>query len=210
MNPIASVLVIAKQPLPGRVKTRLIGEFTPEEAAELAGAALLDTLSALTDLPCDNRVLLLDGDPSGWVPPGWAVLAQADGGLDARLAAGFDAVPEAPAVLVGMDTPQLTSDQLSFDPSRYDACLGMAPDGGFWAIGFADPRRARAVILGVAMSMPQTGADQRRRLADAGMRVQLLPTLTDVDTPETARTVALSSPHTRFARQWRQFAQVRL
>ena len=153
-------------------------------------------------------MILLDGEPGGWLPPGWRVLPQVTGGLDERLAAGFDALPAGPALLVGMDTPQLHAGLLGFDPSRYDSCLGLAADGGFWAIGFADPRRARECIAGVPMSTDRTGAEQHRRLLAAGLRVQQLPTLTDVDTADTAEQVARLAPHTRFARRWRQIGPV--
>lgn len=196
--------MIAKQPVPGRVKTRLIGRCTPAEAAELAGCAVADTLAALTDFPCDERVILLDGRPDGWLPAGWTVIGQVAGDLAERLSAGFDALPPGPALLVGMDTPQLHAGLLGFDPSRYDSCLGLADDGGYWAIGFADPRRARECIQGVPMSTDRTGAEQHRRLIAAGLSVQLLPTLTDVDTAGSAELVASAAPHTTFARRWRE------
>jgi glycosyltransferase A (GT-A) superfamily protein (DUF2064 family) len=205
---IQTLVVIAKQPIPGRVKTRLIGACTPAEAAELAGSAVADTLAALQDFPCREKVILLDGEPGGWLPASWRVLPQVAGGLDERLSAGFDALPAGPALLVGMDTPQLHAGLLGFDPSRYDSCLGLAADGGFWSIGFADPSRARGCIAGVPMSTDRTGAEQHRRLLAAGLRVQQLPTLTDVDTAATAEQVARLAPHTRFARRWRQIRPV--
>lgn len=200
---LRSAVVIAKAPVAGLVKTRLIGEFTAVQAAELAEAALTDTLDALHDLPCDERVLLLDGAPGAWLPSGWRVLRQVSGGLDQRLAAGFAALPAGPAVLVGMDTPQLGSEQLGFDPARYDACLGLAEDGGYWAIGFGNPARAAELICGVAMSRSDTGVRQQQRLIDAQLRVQLLDRLTDVDTPVAAAEVAMRHPNTGFARAWR-------
>lgn len=203
---LSTVVVIAKEPVPGRVKTRLIDPLTAAEAAELAGCALVDTLAALRTLPVQHRVLLLDGNPADWLPSGWSVLPQVTGGLDERLCAGFDGLPGGPAVLVGMDTPQLRADQLHFDPLRYDACLGLAEDGGFWAIGFAEPGRARDCIVGVPMSTPDTGAEQHRRLVAAGLRVQLLDTLTDVDTAETAEVVARQAPETTFARRWSEIS----
>jgi glycosyltransferase A (GT-A) superfamily protein (DUF2064 family) len=205
---IRTLVVIAKQPVPGRVKTRLIGACSPAEAAELAGCAVADTLGALQGFPCNNKVMLLDGKPDGWLPAGWTVIEQVAGGLDERLAAGFDALPDGPALLIGMDTPQLQAGLLAFDPDGYDSCLGLASDGGFWAIGFADPRRARACIQGVPMSTDGTGAEQHRRLVAAGLSVQPLPALTDVDTPATAEVVARLAPQTSFARRWRQIAPV--
>jgi hypothetical protein len=203
---IQTVVVIAKQPLPGRVKTRLIGRYSQVEAAELASCAVADTLAALQDFPCQERVILLDGDPAGWLPAGWSVIEQASGDLAERLSAGFDALPAGPALLVGMDTPQLRAGLLDFDSYRYDSCLGLAEDGGFWAIGFADPRRARECIQSVPMSTDRTGAEQHRRMLAAGLSVQLLPVLTDVDTVESAELVARSAPDTSFARRWREIA----
>ncbi len=201
---IATVAVIAKQPLPGRVKTRLIGACSPTEAAELASCAVQDTLAALSSFPCKNKVILLDGDPYGWLPAGWTVIAQSSGDLAERLSAGFDALPVGPAVLVGMDTPQLDAGALDFDPVAYDACLGLAEDGGYWAIGFADPRRGRECIAGVPMSTGYTGREQYRRLTAAGLSVQLLRTLTDVDTADSAEVVARVAPETSFACRWRE------
>ncbi len=196
-----TIIVIAKEPVAGRVKTRLVPPLTYEQAAAVAGAALLDTLDAVDALDADERVLAFAGDPTAWLRPGWRAVAQPTGGLDLRLAAAFAAVAPGPAVLVGMDTPQLEVGQLAaFDPSRFDACLGPATDGGFWAIGFADPSQAAAAILGVPMSTAHTGADQLERLRALGRPVQVLDELTDVDTVESADEVALLAPASRFAR----------
>lgn len=202
-------MVIAKEPLPGRVKTRLVGALNPAQAADLAGCALRDTLTELSRHRAPAKVLLLEGRPDGWERPGWRLQAQSGGGLDERLAAGFDSVPGGAAVLVGMDTPQLCHADLNFDPQRWDACLGPATDGGYWAIGFTDPRRARAVITGVPMSKATTGAEQLRRMRAVGLRVQLLPTLTDVDTPRTAAQVAQAAPATEFGRRWHELTGAR-
>jgi glycosyltransferase A (GT-A) superfamily protein (DUF2064 family) len=199
--PIATVIVIAKRPVAGRVKTRLVPPLTAQQAADVAAGALADTLATVAALPAERHRLAFDGDPAGWTPPGWEVRAQVAGGLDRRLVAAFDPPGTGPAVLVGMDTPQLRVTQLAaFDPSRYDACLGRAHDGGYWAIGLRDPRLARAAILGVAMSTADTGAQQLARLHGLGLRVQLLDELTDVDTIDTAREVAALVPGSAFAR----------
>ena len=151
MIELGSVLVIAKSPVAGRVKTRLAPAFGLGGAAALARAALADTFEAVRQIPARRRVLVLDGPAGHWVPPWLEVIPQAAGGLDLRLSAAFDAVAgSGPAVLVGMDTPQLGAGAFAaFDPDREDACLGLAPDGGYWSIGFADPAQARAAISGV-------------------------------------------------------------
>jgi uncharacterized protein len=195
---VTTLLVIAKEPLPGRVKTRLTPPFTPQQAARLAQAALVDTLHAVAAAPASRRVLVLDGTPGPWLPPGFEVLPQCAGGLDERLADAF-ARCTGPALLIGMDTPQVTPELLTVDFAGCDAYFGPAEDGGFWALGLARPEPA--LLRGVPMSTPVTGAVQRERLLAAGLRVRELPRLRDVDTADDARAVAALAPHGRFAAQ---------
>lgn len=200
------MLVIAKRPVAGRVKTRLTPPCTPEQAAAVAAAALRDTLRVAGQVAARHHVLVWDGDPDGWVPPDWDVVAQVDGGLDRRLCAAFTGVADhGPALLIGMDTPQADGDVLRrFAPGRFDACLGPTEDGGFWVLGLREPARAVDVLPGVPMSTDGTFAQQRRRLVAAGLSVQPLPGLVDVDTASTAAAVAAGAPHTEFARSWRR------
>ncbi|MEU9338579.1 DUF2064 domain-containing protein [Streptomyces sp. NPDC048290] len=193
---MTTLVVIAKEPRPGRVKTRLTPRFTPREAAALAEAALADTLDTVAAAPASRRLLMLDGAPGRWLPPGFDVQAQCAGGLDERLADAF-AHCAGPALLIGMDTPQITPALLTVDFADCDAYLGPAEDGGFWAIGLAVPDPA--LLRGVPMSTPVTGKAQGERLAAAGLRVRELPRLRDVDTADDARAVAAEAPHGRFA-----------
>jgi rSAM/selenodomain-associated transferase 1 len=194
-----ALLVIAKAPVPGRVKTRLTPPCTPEQAAALAGAALADTLAAAsaTRLPV-RRVLVLDGPAGPWAD-GFEVVPQRGDGLAERLAAAFEDAG-APAFLIGMDTPQVTPELLDGAVAALagaDAAFGAATDGGYWGIGLRRPDRA--VFQGVPMSTPDTGAAQRARLAELGLRTTILPRLRDVDTIADARMVATQAPATRFA-----------
>lgn len=196
-----TLLVIAKQPLPGRVKTRLTPPYTPQEAARLAEAALRDTLDAVLAAPARRRVLVLAGDAGPWLPGGFDVVPQCTGGLDERLAAAF-AGCAGPTLLIGMDTPQVTPALLApaLGPGAWrdaDAWFGPAVDGGFWALGLAEPDPE--LLRGVPMSTPTTGAAQRDRLTAAGLRVRDLPVLRDVDTAEDAALVAADAPDSRFA-----------
>ncbi|WP_371668543.1 DUF2064 domain-containing protein [Streptomyces sp. NBC_00289] len=191
---MTTLLVIAKEPLPGRVKTRLTPPFSPREAAGLAEAALADTLDAVARTPARRRVLVLDGAPGPWLPAGFEVVRQCAGGLDERLAAAF-AGCTGPALLIGMDTPQVTPELLTVDFADCDAYFGPAVDGGFWALGLAEPDPG--LLRGVPMSTALTGAAQRARLA--GLRVRDLPCLRDVDTAYDADLVAKEAPAGRFA-----------
>ncbi|MFF7211893.1 DUF2064 domain-containing protein [Streptomyces sp. NPDC008238] len=198
----ATLLVIAKEPVPGRVKTRLTPPYTAQEAAALAEAALTDTLRTVLRAPARRRVLVLDGAPGPWLPPGIDVVRQESGGLDERIAAAFALCDGGPALLVGMDTPQLTVELLAeAGQDGHDAWFGPAEDGGgFWALGFAEPGRAAALVRGVPMSTDRTGATQRRRLVEAGLSVRDLPVLRDVDTAaDTAEVAACCPPGSHFA-----------
>lgn len=194
-----TLVVIAKAPRPGHSKTRLCPPCTPEQAAGLARAALEDTLAAVLATPCARRVLVLDGPVGPWLPGGFDVLPQRPGGLEARLAGAFEDVG-GPAFLVGMDTPQVTPRLLARGLralATHDAVLGLAPDGGYWAIGLRTPDPA--VFDGIPMSASDTGARQGERLDRLGLRVADLPALRDVDLAADARAVAALAPGTRFA-----------
>jgi hypothetical protein len=201
---------MAKAPVPGRVKTRLCPPLSPVEAASVAEAALADTLSAVTGCGADRRLLALDGEPGLWTPPGFTVIPQRGEGFAARLAAAwFDA--GGPGVQIGMDTPQVTSDLLdaclaATDAPAVTATLGLAADGGWWALGL-DKGWDVDVFAGVPMSTPVTGARQRASLLAAGHRVGDLPVLVDVDTIDDARHVAQKAPASRFARKLDTFVR---
>ncbi len=194
------IVVIAKECLPGKVKTRLHPPLSLEQAADLAAASLDDTLRAAAALPASRHVLAFDGvvPPIGAV--GFEILPQVDGGLDERLAAIFDSFDE-PTLLIGMDTPQVTPALLEAVFTDWgediDAWFGFADDGGFWALGLAEPNGD--LIRGIPMSRDDTGARQLARLEQAGLRVAVLPTLIDVDTIDDAHSVAGVAPSSRFA-----------
>jgi glycosyltransferase A (GT-A) superfamily protein (DUF2064 family) len=201
----ATLLVIAKEPVPGRVKTRLVPPCSYQQAAALAEAALADTLRTVAAVPARRRVLVLDGRPGPWLPLGFDVVPQCGGPLDERLAAAFAAV-RGPVLLIGMDTPQVTPDLLTVDWHGADAVFGPADDGGFWALGLRDPDPA--LLRGVPMSTATTGAVQRARLVAAGLRVADLPRLRDVDTAADAVAVARQAPHGQFAARVRALGAV--
>lgn len=202
-NGFGTLIVIAKNPVPGLVKTRLTPHFSPAQAAELAAAALADTLDVVAQTPAKRRLLVLDGDETRWQQTGLEIVAQQGAGLDERLAHAFSLVRKADGacLLVGMDTPQLTPELLARPagpPSGVDAWIGPADDGGFWALGFAQPPDP-AWLRGVPMSQDDTGAVLRARLVEAGLTVADLPTLRDVDTPGDVAAVAKQARHSRFA-----------
>jgi uncharacterized protein len=203
---MTTLIVIAKAPVPGRVKTRLSPPFSAAECAALAEAALADTLETVLGAASSQPILALDGLPGRWLPPGFAVVPQVHGGLDARIAAAFATASQhanGPALLIGMDTPQVSLDLLRPGWDGADALVGLADDGGFWALGFRQPAPEMVghAVRGVPMSRADTGAQQLARLRDRGLRTRLLPTLRDVDTVADAHAVARLCPRSRFARR---------
>ncbi|MCX6463774.1 MAG: DUF2064 domain-containing protein, partial [Pseudonocardiales bacterium] len=112
--------------------------------------------------------------------------------------------PGAASLQLGMDTPQVHPGLLADATARLtarggpDAVLGPATDGGWWALGLRDPRRA-ALVAPVPTSRADTGSRTLAALRAAGLRVDLLPELADVDTAADAVAVAALDPTTRFA-----------
>jgi uncharacterized protein len=203
MNRGVALLVIAKEPIAGRAKTRLTPPCTPAQAAALAGAALADTLRTVARTPAARRVLVFEGDPTRWCPRGFEHVPQRGIGLAERLANAFEDVGQ-PALLVGMDTPQLTPALLldglaALTRPGVDAVLGPAQDGGYWSIGLRDGIPPRAVFDGIPMSEPTTCEAQRARLERLGLMVHEQPSLRDIDTMKDAYLVAAEAPLSRFA-----------
>ncbi|MGV8858732.1 TIGR04282 family arsenosugar biosynthesis glycosyltransferase [Rhodoglobus sp.] len=199
-RPLLTLVIIAKEPLAGHTKTRLNPPLSLAQAASLAAACIDDTIAATAKVRAGRRILYFQGANVPESAADLEVIAQSSGGLDERLASIFDQCT-GPTLLIGMDTPQLTAALLepASDawPDNVDAWLGLAPDGGFWAIGMREPRGD--LIRGIPMSTAQTGESQLGRLRDAGLRVGLLDPLNDVDTYSDAIAVAKSAPHTQFA-----------
>jgi uncharacterized protein len=209
------VLILAKAPVAGRVKTRLCPPATPAQAAEVAAAALLDTLEVARALPGGRTVVALAGDLSrarrgselASALRDVTVVPQRGGRLGERIAAAHHdtaaLLPGLPTLQIGMDTPQITHYLLDTCRSRLytpgvDAALGRADDGGWWALGLRDPAAVSA-ITGVETSRSDTGARTAEALHHRGLRVAPLPALSDVDTIEDAIRVAAAAPRTRFA-----------
>lgn len=205
-------LVVAKAPVPGKVKTRLGAHVGLETAAGLAAAALLDTLATCRSAFADCH-LALDGDLDDAVRSpelrrglaGWTIHQQRGYGFGQRLAhAHADVGGLGPTVQVGMDTPQLTVAHLQAvaDAARSgDAVLGPAADGGWWVLALSDSSAA-SVLAGVPMSRPDTFAATRAALVAAGQTVQVGVALTDVDTVQEAASVAADLTGGHFLHAW--------
>ena len=208
-----TVLVVAKAPVPGQAKTRLAAAVGDQAAADIAAAALLDTLDAVAAAPVQDRVVALTGDLDRAsrgseirnALSGFMVVEQRGEDFAARLAnAHADAATAGlPILQIGMDTPQVTADLIAECAQALlgnDGVLGMAHDGGWWVLGVTDPAMADCLRM-VPMSRPDTGALTLKALRDNGIDVDLVAQLADVDTVEDVDVVRRAcAPDSRFAR----------
>ncbi|MCA1693342.1 MAG: DUF2064 domain-containing protein [Actinobacteria bacterium] len=209
------MLVLAKAPVPGKVKTRLCPPANPAQAARIAAAAFLDTLDAVLAMPDVTPVVALTGDLAQAIDVealterlrATMVIPQRGTTLGQRIAAAYAdtaaVVGDRPVLQIGMDTPQVDTKLLShcldlLGSEGVDAALGAATDGGWWVLGVRRPELA-GLIADIPTSLPDTGARTLSALRASGCRLIELPELSDVDTWDDAVAVAAEVPDGRFA-----------
>lgn len=210
------VLVMAKVPIPGQVKTRLAATQGPVRAALLATAALLDTLDACEEAFGLARCHVALAGELGQLADAelatrlaaWRVHPQRGDGLGARIANAHRDVhlaTGAPVVQLGMDTPQVSPALLrsvAVAVAAQRPVLGLADDGGWWVLATCLASQVDG-LEEVPMSTPGTGLATWELLRAGGVQVEVAPVLRDVDEATDAEHVAALAPATRFARTWR-------
>jgi rSAM/selenodomain-associated transferase 1 len=198
--PTRRTALFAKQPVPGRVKTRLCPPLTPAEAAALAEAMLLDAAERLAAAPgLGPRVCFAPAEAQGWfrraVPAGLALEPQRGPRLAARLSAWFEGALTggATAVAVGADCPELEPEHVErahgLLEDGADVVIGPDAGGGYHLIGLRAP--VPALFERVPMSTAGMGDATVRLARELGLRVELTPPVADVDVP--ADLVALAA-----------------
>ncbi|MBW0017543.1 MAG: DUF2064 domain-containing protein [Mycobacterium sp.] len=220
MSPLSvSVLVVAKAPEPGRAKTRLAATVGDRAGADIASAALLDTLDAVAAARVAARVVALTGDLNRASRgaeirrrlEAFTVIAQRGNDFAERLANAYadtgQSFASQPILQIGMDTPQVTGELLA-ECARplldgAPAVLGLADDGGWWVLGVRTPSAAECLRT-VRMSHPETGELTLKALNDNGIEVTLAPRLADFDVADDVAAVrSACDPRSRFARATR-------
>lgn len=192
------LLLFTKPARAGWVKTRLIGDLTPTQAAELHAAFLDDLLDRLRTGRFD-LTLAWSLDPEDAIPAGpFPGVRQRGDDLGERMFTALSAGAEgsAPVAAVGSDHPALPLELIdrAFDllEGGADAVLGPAEDGGYYLIALRAAAVDRRLFEGIAWSTDQVLPATLERCRELGLRVELLPEAVDVDTPADLRRLAAS------------------
>ena len=215
---LRSLLVMAKQPVPGQTKTRLVPPLTAQEAADLFSCLLRDTLDTVrTAVSRTGLTPYIAYHPASAaaafreLAPDFRLLAQRGAGLNERLAnallaasaLGFSQVTAVNSDSPGLPPAFLARAYAQLDDPAIDLVLGPTDDGGYYLIGWKRP--LPDLVRGVEMSTPRVLDDTLALAAAANLRVAMLPTWYDVDDAAGLARLRLderAGPHTRsfFAR----------
>jgi rSAM/selenodomain-associated transferase 1 len=181
---VTRIIVFAKQPLPGRVKTRLIPALGADGAAKLAADMLARTVDEALGTGLGVE-LCGEPDAGAWFERPVAKTAQGEGDLGQRLArAARRVLAEEPVLLIGADCPSLDRRRLraaADSLAAHDAVIHPAQDGGYVLLGLA--RLEESLFEGIAWSTPTVCADTVARIEALGWALDIRETLADVDEP---------------------------
>jgi rSAM/selenodomain-associated transferase 1 len=198
-----TVVVMAKAPVAGSVKTRLVPALSLAEAADLYHCFFLDTVELVREVPAARVLAYAPADARPWfgaLCPDFELLPQTVGDLGARMAAVFDTLfarRAGPVVLIGADAPTLPAHHITralaaLARGATDAVLGPAEDGGYCLVGLAAPQPA--LFADVPWGTAEALARTLEHAAARTLRVVTLPSWWDVDTPDDLRRLATAAP----------------
>ena len=186
MNPRAQhLLVMAKQPRIGRVKTRLGAGIGAMEATRAYRVMLAETLNTLSRDPRWQTWIAVSGvhelHARVW-PETVNLVDQGTGDLGDRMQRMFNTLPIGPVVIIGSDVPNIERADIAnafHQLGRHDAVFGPAPDGGYWLVGQSRRRTVLPMFDNVRWSSEHALSDTMANLK--GAPVKLLRQLADVD-----------------------------
>jgi rSAM/selenodomain-associated transferase 1 len=188
--PTAQLVLMAKAPRLGRVKTRLARGIGAVAATRFFRRTSIDLLRRLDD-PRWQTVLALSPDISvhetGIWPEAVPRIAQGSGDLGARMGRLMRDLPPGPVVIVGCDIPDVTRGHVARAFAALgdaDAVFGPAEDGGYWLVGLRRRPRVPEIFGGVRWSSEHALADTLANVSKAQLRVAMLESLSDIDTAE--------------------------
>jgi rSAM/selenodomain-associated transferase 1 len=195
-----ALAVMAKVPLAGQVKTRLLPLFTIEEAAELSRSLLVDQLNHLQELDAADFYLAFAPDDAQWLmeqitPACFHLFPQQGDDLGARMDAVFERlfqIGHKSIVLVGGDLPPVplrffTEAYALLESSKKRVVLGPSRDGGYYLVGCNQP--TPEIFQGMSWSHSAVLAQTLDKLAASQVDFHLLPSWFDIDTPDDLRSL---------------------
>jgi rSAM/selenodomain-associated transferase 1 len=213
------LIIFAKEPVPGGVKTRLCPPLSPRAAAHLYSQFLEDVLAEMATMP--HITVALAHTPKearpffqNLAPPGWHFVAQIGDDLGERLQQAFAwgfAQGAATVLIRNSDSPDLPGSlvleaQEALDQGRAQVVLGPCPDGGYYLVGLKTPQPQ--LFQDINWSSPTVLADTLAKAKRLGLTVHLLPTWLDIDTLADLQAF-VSLPKTRPAPGWRSYTLAR-
>ncbi len=188
-----AVIVMARAPRPGEGKTRLRPALSDEACLRLQQAFLNDAVQVALEADLGPVYLAVTpASAAGWATAEFAgratIVAQEGDGLGERMLATLQRVESAghaPLVMIGTDAPLLQPSHLRaavHELATLDLCLGPSADGGYYLLACQTPQPR--LFEGVNWGTSAVLSSSLRHAKAAGLRVSLLDTLYDVDTPE--------------------------
>ena len=181
------LVVLARRPARGRVKTRLAADIGPGPALALYKRLLARTLRRLGRDRRWTTVIAATPSVEARRPGSWTrglpVIAQEAGDLGVRMAAAMAAMPAGKVVLVGSGIPGIARRHVAAAfraLDDHDVVFGPAEDGGFWLVGLACRARTLPLFAGVRWSSADTLADAVAGLPP-GVRIARIAMLSDID-----------------------------
>lgn len=188
-----ALLIFAKRPLPGKVKTRLVPPLSPEQAADLYRCMLGDVMAMAANFPGLSLYLFYEDmedarEYFAGIAPGIASFPQRGKDLGERMAEAFRlvfAMGHGAAVIIGTDAPDLPPAYIKEAFSRLEngksmAVFGPCEDGGYYLLGITQLRHA--LFRDLPWSSGTVLQESLKRAEEAGIEVSLLPIWHDVDT----------------------------
>lgn len=189
MSRVAQLVVMAKRPELGRVKTRLAKGMGAVAATRFYRQTTYDLIRRMNADARWQTVLALSPDravhEAGLWPRDVPRVGQGTGDLGERMGRLMRDLPAGPVVIVGSDIPDISRDHVAaaFEAlGQNDAVIGPSDDGGYWLIGLRRGTRVPEIFDNVRWSGEHARADTLWNATREGLSLATLPTLTDIDT----------------------------
>ena len=186
------MVIFAREPKKGKVKTRLASRLSQTECLRLYKRFLRDTVSLARNINCSRRIIAFDSDEQN---PSFLKKIASDFGfyrqkgryLGERMLDVFNALAatDMKIVIIGSDSPGLPGSYISraFDElNKKDIVLGPAYDGGYYLIGLKKP--CRAIFAGVKWGASSVFAQTLKKAKELKMKIAVLGSWYDIDTPQ--------------------------